>query len=305
MIHLPESHLESWRAVLEEMCRLAPWEAVYDNVAFRFSGAGLDGSVAVFVGAMGASTGFLVWPSAEDFEDFRDAAANATPSVGRLVAVDLVELRNLKKAELSRVRAAGLALPGDRAPNLHALQDGEPASIDADVEALVLRAAEAAVTLVGQHGPALAAGEARSEVVRVRDGARVEVAAERIGFPGEDPPDLFPMDLWVKITTLEDPGGAVPALVFRMHKRDADRVAAALAGMDAIELRRDRSLAIVARAGPRTLGLLFRIPAEDADGVAEVLGEEAMVVISGGGANTRKVERSRFVSARRFPVVRA
>jgi hypothetical protein len=298
-----------WREALRSLARAAPWEELSDGVTFRFEGGppGLADAVVVVIGLLGEQRGIVLFPSEASYTRF--LGVGAAPSADDVAALDTlcVHLEPADEVDPRDLRAceeAGFVLDEGLVPQVFAMRDGELVAVDAAGQAVLLAAVEAVTALCGNAAGAL---EAMADERRVRTTHGTVTVRSTPPDDGEREVETGLVDAYehgILFTRLsgrdrEDPA---PAVVLKLAKRDAERLAAVLADVDrmTVETHGGRTAFRVA-VGERELGLLVAIDHVDDVAprfLAELAGGRGWVAVSGGGTTRPTIDPRKFTLAR-------
>lgn len=302
---------ERWSEAIAAIARAEPWRHVSEHVLFRFEVRGREAEpVAVVMGDAGIQRGIALYAT----EGARDAFVAAAerrlrrdPALSGL-CVWLDDARDFTPDE--RARCASLGLVGPLLPRVIGIRGGEPFPLDEDTERALLGFTEAMAAACGDL-PGVLDGEAIQAdtiigTIRVSATPRADASdpAER------DLPILADGDHGVAVGTLRDPAARKPvdrpAVVVKMRKAEANRLARRLAGVDGFRLLvGDEGLFPVMLCGEDEIGVLTQVTGASPDRARDLTSTpELIVVVSAGGPTRQHIDPAEFVyvkTLRRVP----
>lgn len=277
------TRLPAWAAAFEALVAVAPWARVPVGVTFRFHGEvpELADAVAVVFGP-DVDVGLSLFATPDDHARFEAAMGSDDPE-DLLAEVDVAHLyvepvADRPQDEQDACAEAGLVTRSGLSPHLLAMREGLPAPVPGRMQDVVLAAVQAVTALVAAGlEPGRATVPTVLGAVEVRSTpapkvSRALIHADHQAAPGQvvDPDD----------------GRSRTALVVKLLKRDAERLAKDLVGVDRLEVVPLGSEArLVAWAGPDELGWLVQLPAADV-ATLEAAGRIVVCVAAGGARRT-------------------
>jgi len=283
--------LGAWAMALEQLCRDEPWEELSDAVRFRFDAAvpDLADAVAIVLGRAGEQRGIALFPSAAMHEAFRAAEGpeSAVHADVECLNLYLDPSGDLAPAEEAACRAAGFALPGGLFPRLIGIRAGRGYAPDAHEQRVLLSAVQAIAALCR---------EATDDLEQVATSREVRTCLGRLtirSIPAAPDVELLVRGAHTVVVTqmksLRD-GVERPAIVLKVGKRQAVRLARVVAEVDALRFEPDGDGHIArVSAGGRELGALFRFDASASASVRMVAQETTVLlgISAGGGRRSR------------------
>lgn len=282
----------AWRAVLDRLVATAPWRMLPDSVEFAFEGGALDGAVAVVLGLAEQVYGVALYPTRRDLLTFRRVmrSPSALEKV-RCVTVHLEPASELTAGE--RRACVGLALAGGLYPRVYAMEGGAARPAGPPEQAALRKAVEGVLAACDGRLAALAQGQ-RAEA-RVSGGV---VRVGRHGSAGRAATPLAQEGAIVLMTMAPNPReAALPTLVLKFRKAEAERVAFELGAVAGLELRHGAD-GLVIRAGYSTSETrdLATLPAgELTDAILRHFGASRAWLVVAGGGTTRTVRERDLV----------
>lgn len=275
--------LGAWRQSLDACLACAPWTHLADDVVFSFRGGGLDGTVAVVIGNGGELRGLVLYPSRTEHARFLRASESRDFSDTRAWTLHIEPTGEVAADERAACAKVGLALAGGDYPRLYALDAGAFETLDDDEQRRFRLALDAVIACCSGRKELIASGRSVSATFR-RGGLVVEVRAE----PPEPPLHLLLQAncgiLTGQMARTAEGGPRVvyPALVLKLQKKDAQKLAAQLGSVDRLVLRRGE---LIAATGLGTLGRLVSAHV-DAEGQVATWkhGEDVLLAVSAGGS---------------------
>ena len=317
-LQIPETARDQplWAQTLSLLCQVAPWRELPDRLLFRFEGEApeLASAVAVVLGLAGEQEGVVLYSSIEDFERAQHSAIAPIPEAPRIDALCLYldPLDTLEPTERDQVRAQGLALPGGRAPRLLGLHGGSPVAPTEREQQVLLAAIEALVRLCLTDLKRLRT-EARSATLSTCLG-RVIVRSQPLAparpAQSSPPPGSLASNVAhaviltrVRITHEDRPSEDLEAVVLKMAKRDAQKLAPRIARTDAVVVEaREPGVRLTLFEGTREIGVLCEVPAEPEHVRRLAASPTLSVCVSGGGPKRHRVRDQDIVLSLRVAV---
>jgi hypothetical protein len=303
-----------WAQTLSLLCQVAPWRELPDRLAFRFESEApeLASGVAVVLGLAGEQEGVVLYRSEGDFARMQGLAlAQDVDAAAQIEALCLYidPIEDLSPAEQKEVRHRQLELPGGRAPRLLALQDGNPGAPTERQQQILLAAVEAVVRLC------------LTELKRLRTEARSVSVSTCLGrvTAHSRPPDVpipspgahtLASDVAhaviltrVRVEHDERPPEELEAVVLKMTKRDAQKLAARVASTDTVLVEPlAKGVRLTLFEGSRPIGVLCEVPAEP-DRVQRLASAPTLALsISAGGPKRHQVRNQDVVLSLRVAV---
>ncbi len=280
-----------WKALFADLVRAKPWMALDDGVCFRYpSGSAiLEDAVGLVLGMAGEQLGFVLYPTSEDHERFMEAVYDG--DIGAMLEVDvwcahIDPVADLPPDHVALAKAQGLVHDG-RALHLFAVEPDGSRPLEPHEEVACLAALQGMLGAWHTHGVALLEHWPTTSVETAAGRLMVELAPASI-----DEPEgvIFDVDHQIIFTAIILDGRKVPALVLKMAKRDAVRLAREIDDVDALSLddSGDGSYDVVAWSGSDCVGVLTEIPA--ARQHWEDWRDGGALVISAGGAKRRTLQ---------------
>lgn len=303
-----DQDLPAWRAALQRLARVEPWASLRDSVTFRFEGGptGLAGSVAIVIGLAGEQEGLVLFPSDEAYDRFVLGHHGATERIDACSLL-LYPDHEVDGGDRRACAEAGLVLPGDRYPHLYQMRDGAMTLASEPDQRRVLAAIEAVCGLCEQSPFGPEVEPMRADVV-TRHGAVVVRSR-----PSPSAARFQPLmarvrvecDHQVMLSRLVGSGPEQaqpkPAVILKMARRDAERVANELDRVDRVVITDTATTTIwKVGAGP-DLRVLTELPRSGEPSAARQ-SDLAWVVVSAGGAKRAGLNPHDFVFARLVPV---
>jgi hypothetical protein len=305
--------LPRWAAALALLCRMEPWRQLPDQFAFRFGPEvpELASVVVVLLGMAGEQEGVVVYPSQETFDRFLASgwAGDERPAPeleATCLYVDPAD--ELHPTDQAEVRRRGLALPGNRMPRVVRLLHGELFPLDDHDQRVLLAAIEAVVRLCATDlerlldEPCSAAAHTVLGSVTVRSTPLPPTLPPTLASPFEHAVLLSTVRLLHEERAPED----LPALVVKLAKRDAERLARGLTAADAVEFEPLDPIGVRARlrAGGRDLGVLCEAPLDAEDAAMLIEAPTVVVGLSAGGAKRTSLRPRDLIWSARLATVR-
>lgn len=293
------TNLPTWRAVLAEMARLAPWRHIRDDVRFRMAGGVLDGCVAVIIGHDGENRGIVLYPSSEALEHHLHVRGTAMREGVRMALILLEPPEEVSATEREACTKAQLVFPGPLYAKAYTVESGQYPAISPEGQVRLLAATQAVLALAPVF-PQRGSLEVPTVVgtVTVRADAEVQAPSQEWFFSR-----AYQMML-VHARDSRSPSALLPGLLFKMRKADA----VAIAG----RFKQIYRLLLSERAG------VIQLEAEMEDGRRLVLAQadahtgelkdhlqvpEVFLILSGGGTQRQSFSGKDAVDQVRVPVV--
>lgn len=284
-------------ALLQELCRVAPWRAISDSTSFHFEAShpALAGKVAMVLGLAGEQHGLVLYPDEQAWRRFVRAAHS--DDFDTLVSAECLVLyvdpiAEFTPAEQELCRSQGFELPRGRMPRAAAMRDHDLQPLKADEERALLIAVQAVLDLARGHLRSL---ELQAHELRLSTELGPVTVRSRPGSPRQGPPErwLVEADQLVILTRMVDPsdpgGPSRPSIVLKMTRREAERAARDLAGLTAISF--EPSAPGVLRAhgwmGALRLGVLASASGVRADLVRSFQDAPLVNLVFAAGGSTR------------------
>ena len=247
---------EPWLPVLEELHSLAPWDLLPDSVIFRFPSGydPLHSSLAVVLGQAGEQIGLAVYPTQQDYDRFMTLAHKGrVVDVGpwQVWAVHLDPLHDMEPEQREACIEQGLVV-GDLGLLLMAMDEEGARPLTHDEERACLVAAQGVLGAFESQGATMLLQPTLGRVPTVAGELTVVTTPDVMTLVEEAEPPVVDASHQIMIA---DTAGK-PSLILKMAKRDAQRLARALYGVDALSLEAFDE--VVAWAGDHRIGVITR-----------------------------------------------
>ena len=273
---------------------LAPWEYLWDNASLHFvRGGGLDGFRAVFLGKLGVSRAMLLVPNAETLERFRSGSRAGLETL-QVDAVQLDPPDDMSDAQLREAHRQNLILPGGEVLLLTSMQEGTLRIALPAAQERLLVALEAAVGLFETNNVRKLPFNSRVHHNHTHNGETIHLHLE---IPA-DPSALVDFSHQIMAGYARPEEGGVPILVIKAAKKDAEQLAANLAGLEAALVEGRKLWAI--RDGYR-IGWLGELSRETLAGWRHY--QQVRVVVSAGGAKRESLYAKNLLSQQTVPLM--
>ncbi len=282
--------VDAWRVALRNLVEVAPWEVLPDSVLFHFEGLpGVEAPVAQLLGLARDQFGVVLYPTFTDYHGFQRAMfAGEMEALAEVEAVNLYldTVDELEPEELEACEALDLALPNGLFPRLMVLAGGRP-TLANELAQRSLLATVQAITALTADGPEALLFLPRERRVPTAVGlVRVSTTPPRRPAPS---PTLTDAEHAVAVGPMLDPstGAERLALVVKLRKADAVRLAGRLAKVDALRIVPGPQHATVhALIEGRDIGVLVHIAGHHAAALEAAI-EVVLCVASGGPRRPR------------------
>ena len=307
---------ELWAKTLTLLCRMAPWRELPDSLCFRFGDEieELADAVALVLGQAGEQEGVVLYPSEEDHLSFLALAHRGIlEGIEQLASYNLYldHPDELDPSEQRAVTELGLELPGARMPRLLAMRAGGGQALSEREQMLFLAALEAILMLCASELEHLVERPCRHQANTMLGKLTVHTTPPQLApplFMVAEPALVEPFEHALFLTDLtvshEDrPAEVLPALVVKLRKRDALRLAEQIAEADGVEVLPGPQTGFRLWAGEEDLGLLCQFPLEPEE-LHDVLAHPFLAVgISAGGPRRAKLRDEDMVRSMRLPLL--
>lgn len=279
---------EAWTEPLAAWVEAQPWRNVSDGVQLLFAEgvSGLVGRVGTIMGQAGEQRGFLLYPSGDSYRRFVNAAGQG-PGVDMfggdtVLAVNFDPVHEVPRSHLRALERLGL-VHQRFALITYAMSSEGVRPLEEEEEDLLLAALEASWALWVRSGGSL------DDEIAVVEGAHTALGQVSVLAVPEH------LELIPRRDLLEDvPHRSMavvgedgrPAVVVKMAKRDAQRLARALERVDMLVAERNDpdEVTVVAWQDEAELGVIATLPG--ADDTWELWREHGAgwLIVAGGGA---------------------
>ncbi len=300
--------LDAWRAAIEALARAAPWRRVRDDVLFRFAGYPLlDRAVAVVTGHEGASRGLVLFATQEDHMLYW--LSGLTGNEGGLDEAEMLSLcldpaDALDPAEVERCASLGLKTSDGLYARLRLHARGARLPHSDGAQRAMLAAVQGVAALASARGAALGAEPVRMLVPTVA--GALEVQASAPPSPVISAPDPLLTGKHQLMLAYTEPVGEVsrPALVIKLARRDAVRLAGRLEGVDRVRFeRREGDLWVWAGSGERDLRLLTMVDGDPQGWLDDAAAQGANLMVAAGGVKRSSLRPKDVLWMQRVEVI--
>jgi len=282
--------LPAWSEALRAFHDAAPWRTIPDSILFRFYGVdALRGTVAVVMGEAGEQVGIVVYPSMDDYELFLDGVLTGRPELleqATSFSVYLAPITELVPDDLQLCRERGLVV-GESYASAMLMSGGAATSAPPAIQRVMLAVMQGVTALARQHDDLSSPQQGHASTVL----GEVEVRCEPEVDDHDHGPSIIEAEATIGIASVStlDGDGMLTAFMIKVRKRDATRLAKALADVDELWLGPcGHGVVVIARADGEELGMLTHL--EDPS-MAQALfdAERPGLCVSAGGPTRRTV----------------